>query len=279
MGSGTFGSWRTSLAGLLVLLTLVLAAVAQELGVALDKAALKDASIACYSSKLTFEKDASELFDDAQLYGLAQRAYEEMRSRFAADHMHEMMQPVMMGAMSVGKDVYLSSSLRGGPFLYTYADDRSKPEVVLALDRCQTALQQDSDRPIDKQHRTSANCAEVVALHQYYLDKDVSEEARKNPPPIRVAAFGKGGVSGKTMAQNPCGGGAAVVDGVVTWGCRQFMAEEKITVPKKPKPAAMKLPDPFPAFTGKQISVVCPGLLGPDGDPSGSCGSGSCKHG
>ncbi|KAK2053840.1 hypothetical protein LY76DRAFT_256878 [Colletotrichum caudatum] len=279
MGSSTFGSWRASLASLLVLLAL--AAVAQELGVALDKAAFKDANIACYSKKLTFEKDTSELFNDAQLYGLAQRAYEEMKSRFAADHMHRMMQPAMMGAMSVGKDIYLSSSLRGGPFLYTYADGSSKPEVVLALDRCQTALQQNSDRPIDKQHRTDANCAEVVTLHQYYLDKDVSREARKHPPPMRVAAFGKGGATGKTKAQNPCGGGAAFVDGVVTWGCKQFMAEERITVPKRPRPAAMKLPDPFPAFTGKQVSIVCPGLLGPgpDPDPFGTCGSGSCKHG
>ncbi|KAK1974464.1 hypothetical protein LZ30DRAFT_812000 [Colletotrichum cereale] len=272
---GTFSSWRTSLACLLVLLTLSLAAVAQELNVTLDRAAYQDLKIACYSNKLTFKEDTSVLFDDAQLYGLAQQAYEEMKSKFAVDYMDEMMQPVMMGALSVGKNIYLTSSLRGGPFLYTYADNSVKPEVIHALERCQANMQQTTDQRLDKQHRTEANCAEVVALHQYYLDKDVSKVARKNPPPMRVAAFGRGGVSGKTGAQNPCGGGGAVVNGVKTWGCKQFMEGEKITVPRKPKPAAMKLPNPFPAFKGKQISIASPGLLVPGPDPFGTCSLGS----
>lgn len=50
----------------------------------------------------------------------------------------------------------------------------------------------------------------------------------------------------------------------MTWGCKQFMTEESINVPKKPArtSAEMNLPNPFPDFTTKQVSFVCPGRSG-----------------
>ncbi|KAK1973691.1 hypothetical protein LZ30DRAFT_464674 [Colletotrichum cereale] len=257
---GAFTSLRTSFAGLLVLLTLVLNVAAQTLGLALDKTASDDASLVRYSAKLTFEQDAGVLFDDEQLYGLAKRAYEEMQTKFPADGVHVEAQPVMMAAMAVGNDVYLSSDLKGGPFLYTYTDTRLKPSVVLALERCQTSLQQNPDLPAGQQYRTRASCAEVFARQQYYLDPDVSVEARQAPPPTRIVAYGRpSGQRGPVGPMSACGGGETMRNGVLTWGCKQFMADEGITVPAPPKPAQVSLPDPFPPFTGKQISIICPG--------------------
>lgn len=50
----------------------------------------------------------------------------------------------------------------------------------------------------------------------------------------------------------------------MTWGCKQFMSEEAINVPKKPArtSAEMNLPNPFPEFTTTQVSFVCPGRSG-----------------
>ncbi|GKT93405.1 hypothetical protein Ct61P_11255 [Colletotrichum tofieldiae] len=179
----SFSSWRTSLSSLFLLLTLILNVAAQTLGLALDRTALSDAGRVVYSAKLTFEEDTGTLFSDAQLYGLARLAFDEIKTKFRADGIRAHRQPVMMAAMALGKDVYLSSNLKGGPFLYTYTDSRLKPQVVLALERCQTGLQQMIDLPVDQQHRTQASCAEVVAVHQYYLDPDVPEAARQDPRP------------------------------------------------------------------------------------------------
>ena len=63
-----------------------------------------------------------------------------------------------------------------------------------------------------------------------------------------------------------------MVDGHMTWGCKQFMTEEHINVPKKPSrtSADMKLPDPFPEFTTTQVSFVCPGRSGSGTDLGGA---------
>ncbi|KAK1489108.1 hypothetical protein CTAM01_11257 [Colletotrichum tamarilloi] len=234
------GSWGASLSSLFLLFTLILNVAAQTFGITLDKAARDDAQRFVYSAKLTFEQDTGTLFNDV---------------RFNR-------QPVMMAAMALGKDVYLSSNLKGGPFLYTYADSRLKPQVVVALERCQTSLQDAARRgtTVDKQHRTQASCAEVAAVHQYYLDDAVTEAARNDPPPTRIVAYGKAGQDGPIGPQNACGGGDVVKNGVLTWGCKQFMADEQITVPRKPtNNLNLNLPNPFPKFTTTQVSVMCPG--------------------
>ncbi|OHE97342.1 hypothetical protein CORC01_07397 [Colletotrichum orchidophilum] len=255
-------SWETSLSTLFLLFTLVLNVAAQTLGVTLDKSARDDAERFVYSAKLTFEEDTGTLFNGVQLYALARLAFDQMAAQFNADGLRVHTQPVMMAAMALGKNVYISSNIKGGPFLYTYADARLKPQVLIALERCQTSLQDVATEgtTVGPQHRTKASCAEIAALHQYYLDDAVDEAARVNPPPTRVVAFGRGGGTGPLGPQNPCGGGGVVVDGAMTWGCKQFMADEKITVPPKPnKKVVLDLPNPFPKFTTTQISIMCPG--------------------
>ncbi|KAK2004393.1 hypothetical protein LX36DRAFT_649952 [Colletotrichum falcatum] len=260
MRLSTSSGWRASFSGLLVLLTLAPNAAAQELGIALDKAGLDDANLVFYSTKLTFERDTRGLFTDDQLYGLAKTAFDDMRTLFPVQRIHAERQPVMMAAMAVGEHVYLSSDLKGGPFLYNDTNARVKPDVALALDRCQTALQQETDVPDGQQRRSRASCAEVFAVYQYYLDPDLSDAARKDHPPARIVAYGKPGMATKGKPQGACGGGGgATSDGVLTWGCEQFMDSEGIAMPNPPEPASVTLPVPLPPFTGKQVSIMCPG--------------------
>ncbi|KAK2047141.1 hypothetical protein LZ31DRAFT_539977 [Colletotrichum somersetense] len=266
MWFSTFGSWRATFVNLFVLLTLVLNAAAQALGVVLDKATFEDSNLVCYSSKLTFEQDTSSLFTDEQLFGLAKTAYEDMTAQFPDDGIDVYHQPIMMAALAIGKNVYLSSSLRGGPFLYNHVDAHLKPKVLLALERCQTALQQETTGvPVDIQHRNRASCAEIFAVHQYYVDPDVSEEARRHHPPGRVAVWGRHKRGFITAPQAACGGGETMRDGSLTWGCKHFMKSEGIRViPRRPKPVNLNLPDPFPPFSSKQISIMYTGRRATD---------------
>ncbi|KAF5482678.1 hypothetical protein CGCS363_v015183 [Colletotrichum siamense] len=252
-------SWMASFSGLLVLFTIVTSVLAQDLGIKLDRSAYENAQRVIYSSKLTFTADTATLFTDDQLYGLASLAHTQMQSKFRADGIDQKLQPSMMAAMALGNDVYLSSSLKGGWFVYNkFADSRSKPEVRLALERCQAQLQASKKGPVNKEHQTRASCAEVFTVHQYNLDDEVSQEARRRPPATRIVAFGKAGISGSLGPQNACGGGESVNDkGLLTWGCKQFMANEGITVARKPaRNANLGLPRPFPTFTKKQISII-----------------------
>lgn len=142
------------------------AAQAPVLGVTLDTAARDDAERIIYSTKLTFNEDTGTLFSDAQIYGLARLGFEEMRTKYEADGVHQHEQPVMMAAMAVGKSLYISSNIKGGPYFYAYTDTRLKPEVTLALERCTTSLEQNRGVPVSGQHRTKASCAEIAALHE-----------------------------------------------------------------------------------------------------------------
>ncbi|KAF4805789.1 hypothetical protein CGCSCA5_v015038 [Colletotrichum siamense] len=251
--------WAVRLSGILVLFALLRSIVAQDLGLNLDTHARDKAQQIVYSSKLTFTQDTITLFNDNQLYELAHLAYIQMQTKFDADRVRPQEQPAMMAVMAVEKDVFISSSLKGsGPSLYSLALQHSKPRVVAALDRCQARLQSQKKVPVNKKHRTEAGCAEIFALHQYHLDSDASQRAHNHPRSIRVVAYGKGGQTGVVGPQNPCGGGEVInQEGFLTWGCRQFMADEGITVPRKPgKKVDIRLPRPFPTFTHKQISVV-----------------------
>ncbi|KAG8170283.1 hypothetical protein KVR01_001028 [Diaporthe batatas] len=263
---GKQNSWSLDFHTVLLFFTLLLnvAAQAPVLGVTIDKSARDDAQRIIYSTKLTFNEDTGTLFSDAQIYGLARLGFEEMRTKYAADEVRDFEQPVMMAAMAVGKSVYISSNIKGGPYFYAYTDTHLKPEVTLALERCTTSLEQNRGVPVSGQHRTKASCAEIAALHEFYLDPDVSDADREKRPATRMAAFGQPGGVGKMQPQAACGGPENVVDGFMTWGCKQFMTEESINVPKKPSrtSADMNLPNPFPEFTSKQVSFVCPGRSG-----------------
>ncbi|TDZ31724.1 hypothetical protein C8035_v001281 [Colletotrichum spinosum] len=245
-------SWMASFSGLLVLLTIVTSVLAQDLGILLDQSAYDGAERrVIYSSKLTFTRDVASLFTTKQLYALTSLAFTQMESKHRAQGIEQRLQPNMMVAMALGHDVYLSSSLKGGRFMYNDWDADSKPQIRLALDRCQARLQASRNAP-------------------YYMDDDVSVEARKWPPPTRVVAFGRGNAPNEAptpnmvltrdpdTAQNVCGKSESLdSEGFITWGCYHLMADEGIDAPQRPgKYPKLSLPDPFPEFTKKQISII-----------------------
>ncbi|TEA18649.1 hypothetical protein C8034_v010409 [Colletotrichum sidae] len=234
-------SWMASFSGLLVLLTIVTSVLAQDLGILLDQSAYDGAERrVIYSSKLTFTRDVASLFTTKQLYALTSLAFTQMESKHRAQGIEQRLQPNMMVAMALGHDVYLSSSLKGGRFMYNDWGADSKPQIRLALDRCQARLQASRNAP-------------------YYMDDDVSVEARKWPPPTRVVAFGRGNAPNEPPTpQNVCGTSESLdSEGFITWGCYHLMADEGIDAPQRPgKYPKLSLPDPFPEFTKKQISII-----------------------
>ncbi|KAF5483121.1 hypothetical protein CGCA056_v015038 [Colletotrichum aenigma] len=259
MSSPISQGWLARLFGLLVLFTLFQSIAAQDLGLQLDKHARDKEQHILYSSKLTFTRDTTTLFNNDQLYRLADLAYTQMQAKFNVDHIRAQDQPAMIAVMAVENNIFISSSQKGdGPSLYGYGPQHPKPRVVAALNRCQARLQSQKKVPVNQKHRTEAGCAEIFAVHQYHLDSDSSQQANNHPRSIRIVAYGKGGRTGVAGPQNPCGGGEVVnQEGRLTWGCKQFMADEGIVVPRKPgKKVDIKLPQPFPTFTHKQISIV-----------------------
>ncbi|TDZ68227.1 hypothetical protein CTRI78_v002183 [Colletotrichum trifolii] len=250
---------RVDLLSIFFLILILRNVAAQTLGISLDGGARSDAKRVVYSAKLSFDQDTEELFNDAQLYGLARLAFQEMQGKFQRDQIRLSYRPSMVGVMAMGKVVYISSSLKGDSFIYTHADTRLKPPLTTALQRCQTSLQESPLLSSDRSHRVRASCSEVLAVQQSYLDDDVPKDQKVTAHAPRVAAFGRTGRIGPVRAQHPCEGDDEGPDGgFVTWGCRQFMNEEGIETPKRPEDADINLPSPFPTFTSRQISVACP---------------------
>lgn len=92
-----------------------------NLGIAEDKIDAKKGGKASgtgylFSSRLRFKnKNAVEVFDnaDSQLAALAKDAYEEMEQIWTSTNVPLKKRPTVMTAMFIGKEVYLSSSLKG----------------------------------------------------------------------------------------------------------------------------------------------------------------------
>ncbi|KAJ0337346.1 hypothetical protein KNSL1_012919 [Colletotrichum chrysophilum] len=178
--------WTASFSGLLVLFTIVTSVLAQDLGIRLDKSAYENAQRVIYSSKLTFTANTATLFTDDQLYGLAGLAHTQMQSKFRADGIDQKLQPSMMAAMAVGNDIYLSSSLKGGWFVYNkFANSHSKPQVRVALERCQARLQDSKKVPVDKEHQTRASCKlHPAACQPHYIKRWVCRQMSTTNTPF-----------------------------------------------------------------------------------------------
>lgn len=115
------------------LVNLLSHAVAQtSLGIKQDQKA-KEQSLYIWSSVATFENDNGEIFSDAELYGLAKQAYEEMEADWKVQETPDSLRPAVMSAMGIGTEIYFSSSIKGGAFVYQKSN--RKAEVVLALNK------------------------------------------------------------------------------------------------------------------------------------------------
>lgn len=216
-----------------------------SLGIKQDQTA-KNKRLYVWSSVATFDKDNTEIFNTAEFYGIAKQAYEEMASDWSVQNTPERQQPNVMAALGIGNEIYFSSSVKGGSFVY---DDNSRDlAVAIALRNCQIGLQDFSpDITISEKHRTKASCAEVLAVHQYYQDP-------QHPPlgPSRMVAFGKQG--NQLTAMKPCGGINVNDPDYTTWGCKQFMEHELIEIFGKIDPVAID--PPVTPISTRQV-VIC----------------------
>ncbi|KAH8590523.1 hypothetical protein B0O99DRAFT_691532 [Bisporella sp. PMI_857] len=216
--------------------------IAQDLpplGITRDERAATDRALFIWSSKVSYGQDTATLFSDGELYGLAQQAYQEMEADWAVRQTEDNFRPAMMGALAVGQDVYFASSIKGFGYIYKFFKEATeKPQVLLALERCQTALVS------SKIHRTRGACAEVMCLHQFYSDPAVSATVKANKGPARVVAFGKPfKTAPAAVPVRPCGTDPN------SWGCAQFMADDEVTTIPETVAVVTKNPPAVPDTT------------------------------
>ncbi|KAH6703002.1 hypothetical protein DL95DRAFT_461848 [Leptodontidium sp. 2 PMI_412] len=213
------------------------------LGIRQDKSAVSQRNFV-WTSKLRYDSAVSTLFNDDDLYALAKQAWDEMQTDIAArrpvngrqnaDTILKKDEPGMMGLIAVGNTIYLASSMKGGKFIYGYTGANGQPaQVALALDRCQMALRTEVDANVSPHHTNKASCAEILAMHQYYLDPAVSAADKSTlPAGMRAAAYGDGGNKKRgAKPYEPCAGKAG---DATTWGCSQFLGSMKIVAPPLP---------------------------------------------
>ncbi|KAK7727119.1 hypothetical protein SLS57_003153 [Botryosphaeria dothidea] len=220
--------WSTNNLPLFLLLSLVATVLAQlpALNIKPDEAA-KAQGHYIWTSKAVYSSPTNDLFTGPELYGLARQAWDEMAADWErAPRVVKNNRPGMMGALAIGNSVYFSSSAKGDNFFYRYTQPDGQPLAVQqALDACQLSLATTRDE-LDKPHYTTGRCAEIMALHQFYQDPDVSAAAKASPGPMRVVAYG----AGRTFP--PCGSSGDPD----TWGCKQFTDSMRIEVPEPPRP-------------------------------------------
>jgi hypothetical protein len=191
------------LAKLLLFFLFCLNIFAQGLGVKQDTSALSQDRYV-WTSKLMYDRPVSQLFTDTDLYALAKQGWDEMKADIeprrpgklnpGPNSITKRREPGMMGLIAVGNTIYLSSSMKGGKFIYGFMSPNGQPgQVRRALEDCQAALQSVEDGTQDY-HKNQGSCAEILALHQYYLDPAVSDAAKTTfPNGVRAAAYGDGG--------------------------------------------------------------------------------------
>ncbi|KAH7091144.1 hypothetical protein FB567DRAFT_266432 [Paraphoma chrysanthemicola] len=226
------------------------------LGIKQDRSALAQKR-SVWSAKLRYDSAVADLFSNDDLYALAKQAWDEMQAdieprrvkngRQDANTITKKDDPGMMGLIAVGNTIYFSSSMKGGKFIYGYTLPNGQPgEVTLALDRCQMALRTQVGEDTKPFHVNKASCAEILALHQYYLDPAVSDADKETlPAGMRAAAYGDGGNKKNPDAARPyepCGNKA---DDKTTWGCAEFLDSMAIVAPPLPR-GTLSNPTPRP---------------------------------
>ncbi|KAF2738246.1 hypothetical protein EJ04DRAFT_573957 [Polyplosphaeria fusca] len=139
-----------------------------------------DKTLHRFSSKLTFiDLPNNDVwrdvcgFDERKLSQIAKDAYWQMMNKFlespTSDIVKWWQRPHVMTALTLGNEVYLSSSLKGGPFVY-FANDPENP-VYKELNECQLRLTRDNpDVEEGTKHQKDASCGEIMALYSYFTE-------------------------------------------------------------------------------------------------------------
>ncbi|KAJ5159318.1 uncharacterized protein N7500_008969 [Penicillium coprophilum] len=214
-------------------LALLRSALTLELNIAPDTS-LRDGQLS-FSSKCDFIEPPS----DAQFLKMIQVAYNQMKpppdeaKRQGISNKQLQKRPNAMIGLSIGNQVYLSSSLKGSKqIIYQNSSwdggngefNKDLPErfngVKAALDRCSTETA--------KQHRNQAACGEIMSTLLWMADNPTLDPSKQK---VRVAAFSKE----RYLA--PCSPTEKDPEGV-SWGCDKWTQEMGYTVVNN-----MSLPD------------------------------------
>lgn len=192
----------------------------------------------------TYPEDTE--FDDATIVGLAQQAFNEMRS--TTDYNSMTNRPATVAALWVENELFISSSITGhGPASFVYdwltpGGQNSNPSLAsqtipsaeeitaesftdiesqllsCRIQQMQKRDEEGSSASIGLRHRTKGNCAEVMALHMYNVVH----------PPDGLSNIGKKGavivawgvVRGEQRVLDGCGSHKVIP---TDWGCRNLM--------------------------------------------------------
>ncbi|KXG51549.1 uncharacterized protein PGRI_089420 [Penicillium griseofulvum] len=198
-----------------------------SLGIAKDESV--ESSNLVFNSKCTFEKPPT----DNEFLSMIQAAYAEMRRDSVVKNPAK---PAAMIGLSIGNEVYFSSSAKGRrQIIYEHASwaggegtfnpklDARFNEVTEALNSCAT---QES-----KQHRNQASCGEIMSTLLWMVDHPNESPKDHNP---RVAAWNRKGYLPPCSADN---------EDDVRWGCASWTEEMGLTVVQNIE----NLPEDFPA--------------------------------
>ncbi|CZT25184.1 uncharacterized protein RCC_10913 [Ramularia collo-cygni] len=139
-------------------------------------------------------------------------------------------QPFVTSTLVVDNTAYISSSLKGGPFLYLlngetdpnksrYTDLNPKleiTEVQRALTRCQLA--KFTEEGVNPGHRTGANCGEQMAALAFVTTQ--SQRSLKGAKIISIQ-----GKKDNASVAPPCGDPKGNLIFTGEWGCHDFTSE------------------------------------------------------
>ncbi|KAL8902720.1 MAG: hypothetical protein Q9207_004432 [Kuettlingeria erythrocarpa] len=172
-----------------------------------------------WSSVAIYDDDTSKLFDDKGLAAVAKAAYEELVADLDRDRdepLAPVHKPYNIAAMAAGDEIWFSSTLKGGAFIYTSRarntiDENVAEEVSLALQRCQIESHSRAG------HRTGAACGEPLCAQQYcstYKDRRLADQ---NARMITWGKYSEDAAEDDVGIVDPCDGGPG------DWGCKTWL--------------------------------------------------------
>lgn len=182
-------------------------------------------SVAVYDSKVD-----TTTFSQIELYGLAQKAWNEMQATFTGKSggrtYPNRQQPFTMSAMATKNLIYFASSSKGTNYIQDVA---SQSPVAVELQMCQAGLQAMAEpgQTINPLHMNKASCGEIGCMLLWTRDdkRDTNGDAGRRV----IVAYGGRKDSGMQMPC--CGSPAAPGSDPTSWGCHQFMQSQNVDMP------------------------------------------------
>jgi hypothetical protein len=228
-----FVNWFKILFAAALLLSLLASAVDPPLGALGIKKDLSIEGAHHYHSKVTYKDVVTDIstLDDNTLSALARDAYLEMVALYPYydppiqpnqkpqnyEDGKEARQPSVMTALALGRDIYFSSSIKGGKWWIYKINAEGSPGAQMTLN-----ILKECASKTQPSHRTGGSCGEVMAISRWYQDGNLNNDI-KDQQNGRIVTWGRlftsPDLATDTMnVKAPCG----TPD---KWGCSTFVSE------------------------------------------------------